>query len=423
MATFMYYPGHASAASVGLVTGDPSAQMMPPQPQQQGYAGQPHVTAPTNQAGMMAYGYFPPPVQGHHQPYYSQDLCPPPSLHHRHTSSYQLPPLGMFYNAPPAPILRPPVIQEPLIREEYVNGGVNQFLDYDLDMISDFVVTNAYDAFGTDPNTIFRETNSSQTVELFTKGVSSVLNATRLPSVTVLLALDILSKYVAKLPEGYESIGGNSVDIIYQNTMISFVLANKFNDDKTFTNKSWSQATGMSLSSINDYEREWLCVFDWKLFEDRFILYEEYAHSFEAFCQKKRCPSPPNLLPTPHTTDNYLSPPSGYQTPVHLNSSVYSSPCYYDEDKNDFCYNHHQNNMMNSPGTHLSPNSKTGFSGNRNFNYNFYNFAPMQPQLPPQPYLGRTPNKTWNTDETFNNLPNPNFGRLDNNYFCYSAVY
>lgn len=412
MATFMYYPGHASAASC-----DPTAQMMQPQSQQHGYTGQPpHVSGPNNQAGMMSYGYYQPPVQSLHERYYSQDL------HHRHTSSFQLstlPPLGMFYSAPPAPILRPPVIQEPLIREEYVNGGVNQFLDYDLDLISDFVVTNAYDAFGTDANTIFRETNSSQTVELFTKGVSSVLNATRLPSVTVLLALDMLSKYVAKLPEGCESIGGNSVDVIYQNTMISLILANKFNDDKTFTNKSWCQATGMSLSSINEYEREWLSIFNWKLFEDKFILYEDYARSFEAFCQKKRCPSPPNLLPTPHTTDNYLSPPSGYQTPVQLTSSVYSSPCYYDEDKNDFCYNHQQNSMLNSPGTRLSPNSKHGFTGNRNFNYNFYNFAPPQPQ----PYLGRTSNRTWNTDETFNNLPNPNFGRLDNNYFCYSAVY
>lgn len=111
-------------------------------------------------------------------------------------------------------------------------------------------------------------------MDVFTKGVSSVLNATRLPSVTIFMALDFLCKYISKLPAGVEAVGGDSVNVIYQNLMIALVLANKFNDDKTFTNKSWSHATGMELSVINQFERDWLAVFEWRLFDDNFVLFE-----------------------------------------------------------------------------------------------------------------------------------------------------
>lgn len=422
MATFMYYPGHISAASCGGGKVDQTMPMMHQQPvhhhHHHSYSVDSGRHPGSSQASMNAYGYYPSgPVQ---QPFFNQPVLPPPNTsHQRQPSGFlqnNLPPLGVYFGgpsshvpAPPAraaaPILPPPVVQEP-IREEYVNGGVNQLLDYDLDMMSDFVVKNAYISFGCDLNA-----NSTQSMDLFIKGVTSVLNATRLPSATIFLALDLLTKYINRLPNGVQTIGGNSVNVIYQNSMVALVIANKFNDDKTFTNKSWTQATGMSLSSINEYEKEWLKSFEWRLFEDKFASYEDYSHTFEVFCQEKRCPSPPNLLPTPHTTDNYLSPPSGYQTPVQNNSSVYSSPCYYDEEKNDFCYNQlPQRNMMSSP-SHLTTSYDPGYVTQNNFNYNFYNFG-SQPT-----------NRTWNMDESFNQQPNPGFARLDKNYFCYSAVY
>lgn len=412
----MYYPGHGANGN---------ADRQVPVMQQQNFISS------ANPGSMNAYGYYQPPrmQQAVHalppqHAYYGQGLAHPVQ-HPLQTCSFPqgtaLPPMGMFYGAPQAPVLPPLTTEEPAARDEYVNGGVNQFLDYDLDLVADFVVKNAYAAFGTDSNTIIREANSTQTVELFTNGVSSVLNATRLPSVTIFLALDLLNKYISKLPEGCESIGGKSVNVIYQNTMIAFVLANKFNDDKTFTNKSWTQATGMTLSSINDYEREWLQAFEWRLFQDKFVLYEKLVHSFEVFCQEKRCPSPPNLLPTPHTTDNYLSPPSGYQTPVQLKSNVYSSPCYYDEDTNDFCYNHHSKSFRNGSPVDQTA-SQTGISGMNagNFNYNYYQYNMQQPQLQ-QLNMGLIPNRTWNSDDTFHNVPN--YAQLGSDYYCYSAVY
>lgn len=413
MATFMYYPGHYPAAGCG--TGEYGSVMQQhPRPihHQHSYSVD-SAAQRSNQASMNAYGYYPPPppLQNPQQFYHQPVLPHPKTTHHRQASGFlpnNLPPLGMYYangQAPVqarAPVLPPPVIQEPT-HEEQVNGGVNQFLDYELDMMSDFVVKNAYISFGCDLGG-----KSTQSMDLFVKGVSSVLNATRLPSVTIFLALDLLSKYIDRLPEGIESIGGDSVNVIYQSTMMAFVIANKFNDDKTFTNKSWTQATGMPLSSVNEFERKWLKVFDWKLFDDKFVSYEDYSQTFEVFCQEKRCPSPPNLLPTPHSSDNYLSQPSGYQTPVQMNSNIYSSPCYYDEDKNDFCYTQlPQRSLMSSP---VNLNYDGGYSACQK-NYSFYNCNPQ------------TTNRSWTGEETLGHQPNPSFVRFQDNYYCYPTVY
>lgn len=430
----MYYPGHV--ANSGVRHGAPMNQ----QQQQQG----PTYLAAGNQGTINPYGYYQQqpmqhPVQqpvhpmAHQQSYFNQGLVPPPIQHHphachRHTCSFPqatLPPMGMFYGVPPAPILPPLAIEEPVAREESVNGGVNQFLDYDLDLISDFVVKNAYIAFGTDASTIIRETNSTENIDLFTKGVSSVLNATRLPSVTIFLAIDLLHKYISKLPQGIESLGGKSVNVIYQNTMIALVLANKFNDDKTFTNKSWTQATGMTLNSVNDYEKEWLEVLEWRLFQDKFTSYEKLSHSFELFCQDKRCPSPPNLLPTPHSTDNYLSPLSGYQTPAQLKANIYSSPCYYNEDPNDCLHsNRSRIGVMNSSPINRIQTSQSvgvfGMNGSTNYNPSYFQYGMQQPNVE-SINMGVSPNRSWTVDENFHNPSK--LAQMDSSYYCYSAVY
>ena len=203
-------------------------------------------------------------------------------------------------HAPPAPHMLMPQLQPQQQQQQQqqqqpsashddsqVNGGVREVLDYDLNLMSEFVVKNAYIVFES-TDALSRE--SSGVFDIFTKGVCSVLNATRLPSVTVFMALDFLCKYISKLPTGVDAVGGDSVNVIYQNLMIALILANKFNDDKTFTNKSWSHATGMELAVINRLEREWLAVFEWRLFDDNFILFDDYSRSFEQFCQEKRAP-------------------------------------------------------------------------------------------------------------------------------------
>ncbi|SMN18067.1 similar to Saccharomyces cerevisiae YGL215W CLG1 Cyclin-like protein that interacts with Pho85p [Maudiozyma saulgeensis] len=181
--------------------------------------------------------------------------------------------------------------------KEIVNGGVSENLDYDIDLMSEFVTKTAYFIFGSDTRLMLDSNidnnnnslaiTSPNNYNLFLKGIISVLNATRLPSVTIFMSLDYLLKYLRKLPDGIDSIGGKFINVIYQNTIVSLILANKFNDDKTFTNKSWSQATGMDIDLINSYEKNWLNIFNWKLYDDKFILYSDFVNSFRQFSQEK----------------------------------------------------------------------------------------------------------------------------------------
>ncbi|EDO15219.1 hypothetical protein Kpol_423p9 [Vanderwaltozyma polyspora DSM 70294] len=365
-----------------------------------------------------------------------------PYYNHAHSSSFQgvtlPPPPGMVYNglsnmpppqivAPmlrPAPILAPvPQQQQPVVSEQ-VNGGVNQILDYDLDLMAEFIVKYAMLAF--DSESIYQYDSKSQVVTLFTKGVSSVLNATRLPSVSIFQALHFLSKYLDKLPNGSSSIGGNSVNVIYQNTMIAFILANKFNDDKTFTNKSWSEATGMELSTINEYERRWLNIFEWRLFDDKFSLYEDYVCSFDVFCQGKRSN---NTVPI--QSQSYYSSPSkydnnhlsvgakGFETPNYSNSSLNSSPFHYNDDVFDYYYNQNQQNLSTSPISQLSPSANGDFSNNYSCNFKYAPQAMgnmMSNQQPTYP--------TWNAEiPKYGNYQNDSYGLFDNQYYTRPAVY
>lgn len=360
------------------------------------------------------------------------------------------PVLQTHINIPPVqPLpaaLRP--AQQPLAQppaQEQVNGGVSHVLDYDVELMTRFVMKNAYFAFRT-------EEQSEEYAVLFHKGVSSVLNATRFPSVTIYLALDYLFKYIGKLSAGPSSIGGSAINVIYQNTMVAFILANKFNDDKTFTNKSWSQATGMDIETINDYEREWLKVFDWKLYSDKFVLYPEFVAAYQGFQeesilqqhllqQQQQQQQQPVLQPQlPPTSTNHLLYSSissngyegGYQTPL----TIYSSPSSYfyptgkiaANPQPEVAYNndieHCQHNFLQPTMPLVSPLSDIGrvssrdeFSDN-SFDYDFYNFGASQnvnvhnnnnlfqpPQINQHP---QTSNVNYNTDLGRNNmLPQP----------------
>ncbi|SCU83064.1 LAFA_0D01552g1_1 [Lachancea sp. 'fantastica'] len=408
MTSYMYYPTYTAPGP---------APVAPPRQPLHGHSQSMGAPAMNN------YGYYQPPqsMQGYYQPHPQQPYA------HQHSASYQmvLPPPGMGYMGPTGaapPALMLPQLQQPFQHlmpqpqpqaqpqphQDQVNGGVREFLDYDLDLMSDFVVKNAYLVFDNDDAL---NVESSSVLDIFKKGVSSVLNATRLPSVTVFMALDFLCKYVSKFPNGVEALGGDSVNVIYQNLMVAFVLANKFNDDKTFTNKSWSHATGMDLATVNQYERDWLATFEWKLFDDNFILFDDYMKTFEQFCEERRAPVAYNSygippLSTPLTQNNEYSPShhgcSGFQTPVQAPPAVYSSPCR--TDKRSGTNNYFYQPSFASPIPGDSPLSK-----NHGTSYNYYS-APLQaPSL--APIWGGQP-------EDF--FAQPQFDLSSKPFFCYS---
>lgn len=146
-------------------------------------------------------------------------------------------------------------------QQETVVGGVTAVLEYDIEQMNKFVCWLCYG--------LMKRTDNPTSV--FHSTVKQVLSATRLPKSTIILSLLYLSD---KMENEVEPILDDTV--AFQNVIISFVLANKFNDDNTFRNQSWSDATGLRVDLINKLEREWLCNIKWRLhYEDGYQCIEE----------------------------------------------------------------------------------------------------------------------------------------------------
>lgn len=138
-------------------------------------------------------------------------------------------------------------------KEEKPVGGVSAKLDYDMDVMTDFVCEMAHQLI-----TPGRVMPSS-----FRRWVFQVLSATRLPSATILLSMFYLSTRMPML-SGQQRHDSH----LFRLLTIALVLGSKFLDDNTFINRSWSEVSGISVADLNNAEMEWLVAIDFKLHRD-----------------------------------------------------------------------------------------------------------------------------------------------------------
>ncbi|ORE11907.1 hypothetical protein BCV72DRAFT_283743 [Rhizopus microsporus var. microsporus] len=104
-------------------------------------------------------------------------------------------------------------------------------------------------------------TIANRTSAAFKKFCKQVLTATQLSESVILLAL----KYIAMLLQYNPSIQG-AEGSEYRLFTVALMLGNKFLDDNTFTNKTWSEVTGMKVTDLNIMELEFLDVLRFRLF-------------------------------------------------------------------------------------------------------------------------------------------------------------
>ncbi|GJJ73806.1 hypothetical protein EMPS_06164 [Entomortierella parvispora] len=115
----------------------------------------------------------------------------------------------------------------------------------------------------------------------FKKFCLKVLSATQLSSSVILLSL----KYIQKLLKNNPSIHGQQGSEFRLFT-VSLMLANKFLDDNTFTNKTWSDVTGISVKEINVMEMEFLNQVQFSLFVSE-TEYLDWLHSLETWLKQQ----------------------------------------------------------------------------------------------------------------------------------------
>ncbi|KAK9761554.1 hypothetical protein K7432_013470 [Basidiobolus ranarum] len=87
-----------------------------------------------------------------------------------------------------------------------------------------------------------------------------VLSSTQVPIPVVLLALIYIQRFKGSSPstKGADSSEGRLF-------VVSLMLANKYLDDNAYTNRTWSEVTGIPLQEINIMEKEFLTVLSFNL--------------------------------------------------------------------------------------------------------------------------------------------------------------
>ncbi|ORY14772.1 hypothetical protein BCR34DRAFT_585534 [Clohesyomyces aquaticus] len=138
-------------------------------------------------------------------------------------------------------------------KEEKPVGGVSAKLDYDMDVMTDFVCDMAHALI----------TPGRPMPVSFRKWVHQVLCATRLPSATILLSMFYLSNRMPMLAGQPKSDNQ-----LFRLLTISLVLGSKFLDDNTFINRSWSEVSGIPVQDLDHLEMDWLLAIDFRLHRD-----------------------------------------------------------------------------------------------------------------------------------------------------------
>ncbi len=157
--------------------------------------------------------------------------------------------------------------------EQQSQGNQNS-LDYNLKEMADFISAMGYSIL--QPSEIIGPK--------FERSLCKVLTATRLPKSTLLLSLVYLSQ--RKKIENCQLYISESN--IFKMIVISLVLANKFNDDNTFTNRAWSDATQIPISEITRMESSWLTMIHWSvhLNDADLNLWYQWRDSWENWIRK-----------------------------------------------------------------------------------------------------------------------------------------
>ncbi|KAI1616473.1 hypothetical protein EDD36DRAFT_136327 [Exophiala viscosa] len=180
---------------------------------------------------------------------------------------------------------------EPKPKEEKPTGGVAQHLDYDMDLMSNFVAEMSQ-------NLVTPESSPSSQ---FRKYVSQILSSTRLPSSTIMLGLFYLASRMRQLSERGQSTSSSGT--VYRMLTTCLLLGSKFLDDNTFQNRSWAEVSSIPVHELNMMELQWLTDFNWEIHgmmydeEEGFFMWVEHWHAYEEKAQLEKVKEMQKLAP------------------------------------------------------------------------------------------------------------------------------
>ncbi|KAI8992674.1 hypothetical protein BDB01DRAFT_779257 [Pilobolus umbonatus] len=193
----------------------------------------------------------------------------------------------------------------------------------------------------------------------FKKFCYQVLTATQLQESAVYLSL----KYIAILLQSNPSIEG-AEGSEYRLFTVALMLANKFLDDNTFTNKTWSDVSGMKIHDLNIMEIEFLEALDYNLFvrEHEYGIWKQLLEQCRDTANKAFCETPQQRQRLVLMTLKTLGLYTDHQHPIHHNYAEHNT---VRNDKSHY--------MQQFTVTDMNTSRNHGIDGNYgNSNYNYY---------------------------------------------------
>ncbi|KAE8450930.1 hypothetical protein EG329_005370 [Mollisiaceae sp. DMI_Dod_QoI] len=152
----------------------------------------------------------------------------------------------------------------------------------------------------------------------FRKWVVTILSTTQVTDNVILLAL----LFIYRLKTSNPAVKGRSGSE-YRLLTVALMLGNKFLDDNTYTNKTWAEVSGISVTEIHVMEVEFLSNMRYSLLasEKQWAEWHQKLRKFRIYCERAaNAPLPPVLpqaLPAPSFQSTLPSPPSLQPSPPH----------------------------------------------------------------------------------------------------------
>jgi len=202
-----------------------------------------------------------------------------------------LPPIRVTEAIDPYPNHYPRRQPESKQKEDKPTGGVAQHLDYEMDLMSNFVAEMSQKLVAPE----------SVPTAQFRKYVSQILSSTRLPSSTIMLGLFYLASRMKLVAERGQTM--SSPGAVYRMLTTCLLLGSKFLDDNTFQNRSWAEVSSIPVQELNMMELEWLTDFDWEIHgmmydhDDGFFIWVEHWHAYEEKAQLAKVKEMQKLAP------------------------------------------------------------------------------------------------------------------------------
>jgi Cyclin len=195
------------------------------------------------------------------------------------------------------------------LKDDVPSGGVAAHLDYDMDLMANFVAEMAQGMYAkfisgihlADIDLMRSVTPGSRPAPQFKKYVLQILSSTRLPSSTIVLGLFYLASRMRIVSEKGEDT--RSSGTVYRMLTTCLLLGSKFLDDNTFQNRSWADVSSIPVLELNNMELEWLKGFDWTLHgpmyneTEGFYMWREHWNAYQEDAQIARARDTQKLAP------------------------------------------------------------------------------------------------------------------------------